>query len=236
MLTVLTLFKIRSSPHGWQHGERPFWKALGRQYLDAWLAGVKRFIPEPKQVRVMTDVPELVPDAPVVGLDRRIDAPGFWAKLNMFRPDVSTGRCLYLDLDNVITGALDEMVALTPDPIIMLDDRRVPRLPNGSAILFDADRCRGVWERYTEFPRSIEREFIGPRGDDYAHAYDQAFIATQFADIPLFQDLLPEGYILNALTELPQAENWKAARLIFGSGMGEGKPHTSTHPAFRVGR
>jgi hypothetical protein len=237
MLTVLTLFKIRASRDGWKHGERPFWKSLGRQYLDAWLAGVRRFVPEPKRVVIMTDAPELVPDAPVVGLDRRIDAPGFWAKLNMFREGVSEGRCLYMDLDNIITGPLDELCALAPDPLIMLDDRRIPRLPNGSMILFDAARCRTIWDRYVDAARHIERAFVA-EGEDYSRAYDQAFIAycmgTEGVTVPFFQDLLPRGYVLNAVSELPQAEDWKDARVIFGSGLGEGKPHTASHPAFRL--
>lgn len=236
MITVLTLFKVRSSPNGWQHGERPFWKSLGRQYLDAWLANVRRFVPEPKQIRVMTDAPELVDDAPVVRLDHAVDAPGFWAKMEMFRH--GDGKTLYCDLDNVITGPLAELCALTPDPMIMLDDRRVPRLPNGSLILFDADRCRWLWDAYRTNARRIEQDYIGPRNEDYTHAYDQAFIAQSMRaadiDVPFFQAMLPDGYILNAVSELPKADDWRDARIIFGSGLGEGKPHTATHPRFTL--
>jgi hypothetical protein len=237
MLTVITLLKVHPSPNGEQHGERAFWREFGERYLDAWLSGVRAYVPEPRRIVVMTDVLHYV-GAPSVLLDKTVDAPGFWAKLEMFRDDVSHGKCLYLDLDNVINGDLSALCALTPDPLIMLDDRRVPGLPNGSAILFDAEACRGIWERYAQTPREIEREYVA-RGDDYSHAYDQAFIANwlcypDYVYRPTFlQDLLPEGYILNARSELPNAADWRTARLVFGGGSEkEGKIHTSTHPGY----
>lgn len=246
MLTVITLLKVKPSPNGEKHGERPFWREHARRYLDAWLTNVRKWIPDPKRSVVMTDVPTLiVPEDAIPGdlefaveavpLDEHVDAPGFWAKLNMFRPEVSFGKCLYLDLDNVINGPLDELCSLEPDPLIMLDDRHVPGLPNGSTILFDADRCRHLWENYAKAPREHEEIFV-VRGNDYQHAYDQAYIAAN-ANVPHwprhFQDLLPDGYILNALSELPNAPDWRTARLIFGCGA-KAKPHLSNHPAFSL--
>src|SRR4051812_43502179 len=137
MLTVITLLKLKPSPNGEQHGERPFWREHGEAYLARWLSSVKRYIPTPFRPIVMTDVSETMRfsgDIYVVPLDKTVDAPGFWAKLSMFKH--GQGKTLYMDLDNVINGPLDELVALEPDPLIMLDDRRVPGLPNGSMILF----------------------------------------------------------------------------------------------------
>jgi hypothetical protein len=235
MLTVLTLLKVKPSPNGEQHGERAFWREFGPQYLNIWLANARKYIPQPHQIVVMTDSPKLVSVGNGIGvalLDSTIDAPGFWAKLNMFR--VGHGKCLYLDLDNVVCGPLDELCALEPDPLIMLDDRRVPRLPNGSAILFNADECRHIWSSYAQDPRSFEAIYVA-RGEDYSTAYDQAWIAQccrddTFEPVPFFQDLLPHDYCLNAVSELPHAEDWRDSRLIFGGGA-KGKPHIMTHPA-----
>lgn len=237
MITVVTLLKLKPSPNGERHGERPFWREWGERYLDAWLATVARHVPRPHRVVVMTDSEHPLPwPAERVPLDTIIDAPGFWAKLNMFR--VTSGKTLYCDLDNCINGDLSALCALTPDPLMMLDDRRVPGLPNGSMVLFDAERCRAVWARYIERPRRFERDFVA-RGEDYTRAYDQAFIAdtmTALGEPPAFlQDFLPPGYILNARSELPNASDWRAARVIFGGGMEkEGKPHLSKHPAFSL--
>jgi len=244
MITVVTLLKLKPSPNGEQHGERAFWRELGPRYLDAWLASVDRYVPPPKRIVVMTDavdtiVRPLLPNTHalhVVSLDRAIDAPGFWSKLNMFREEASEGKTLYCDLDNVINGPLDQLCALEPDPLIMLDDRRVPRLPNGSAILFDAERCRSIWHAYASYPRGCESRFVA-NGEDYSLAYDQAFIASCVRSwgftVPLFQDLLPRGYCLNAYSELPQDEDCRDTHLIFGCGAAA-KPHTSAHPAFAL--
>jgi len=37
--------------------------------------------------------------------------PGWWGKLSLFKPGAATERNLWLDLDVVITGSLDELVA-----------------------------------------------------------------------------------------------------------------------------
>lgn len=241
MITVLTLLKTKPSPNGEKHGERPFWREFGQRYLDMWLANVKRFVPQPHQIAVMTDDERLLK----IQIDRdgveywpigfSVDAPGFWSKLHMFHYGI--GKTLYCDLDNIIAAPIDALVALDPDPLIMLDDRRVPGLPNGSLVLFEAERCRGIWRTYAEHPRETEHAYAGPKGEDYWHAYDQAFIADWYREFSgrepeLFQDLLPNGYILNARTEL-DTEAWKQARVIFGGGA-EGKPHVSKHPGFHL--
>ena len=79
--------------------------------------------------------------------------------------------------------------------------------------------------------------YLVPHGDDYSMAYDQAYIASEALRmrhnaIPFFQDLLSPDYWLNAVSELPQAEDWSQTRLIFGCG--SAKPHTSNHPAFSL--
>lgn len=238
MLTVLTLLKMHPSPNGEQHGERPFWREFGPRYLDAWLAAVDRYVPRPHRVIVMTDEPQPAPwPVHMAPLDPVVDAPGFWAKMMAFRRGMSSCLTLYLDLDNVVSGDLSKLCALRPDPMIMLDDRRVPRLPNGSAMLFDPERCNFLWDAYAANPREIEDEFAGPRGNDYTRAYDQAFVAESLRatghQITFFQDMLPPGYILNAASELDGTERWRNAHMVYGSGgHKEGKPHTSSHRFF----
>lgn len=241
MLTVLTLLKLKPSPNGERHGERAMWREHGRRYLETWMESVDRYVPGPKQIVVMTDSTIYAPLPPNTAamhsapLDRDVDAPGFWAKLNMFRAEMSAGKCLYMDLDNTINGPLDELCALTPDPLIMLDDRRVPGLPNGSMVLFDAERCRGIWSSYVANQRAHEQYYVA-HGDDFTLAYDQAFIATSPCveyPPPLFQSLLPPNYILNARSELPNVTDWSDTRVVFGGGA-EGKPHLSNHPAFSL--
>jgi hypothetical protein len=239
MLTVLTLLKLKPSPNGALHGERPFWREFGEQYLRAWLAGVRKYVPGPKNILVMTDSERHI--ATQVGefgeeyypIGRIVDAPGFWAKLEMFRY-APGGKCLWLDLDNVLCGDLSALCALSPDPLIMMDDRHIPGLPNGSTMLFDAERCRGIWDDYALAPRTFEKYHV-VNGDDYTHAFDQAYIAEWLRgsghEVSFFQEMLPLGYALNAYSELPQSDDWRSAHLIFGCG--PAKPHAVKHQVFR---
>jgi hypothetical protein len=201
-----------------------------------------RNVPEPNRIVVMTDTCRFASRTCIGSrrspLDRTVDAPGFWAKLEMFRH--GDGKTLYCDLDNVINGPLDELCALEPEPLIMLDDRRVPGLPNGSMILFDADRCRDIWTNYAWQPRTIERSTSRPArttGTPTTRRSSPIACATRSATggPRSFQQLLPDGYILNARSELPNAPDWRRARVIFGGGGDrEGKPHTATHPGFAL--
>lgn len=237
VLTVIGLLKTKNLNDS-ENGERSWWAALGEQYLHAWISGVRKFVPEPKRIVVMTDSPSLVP-AEIDCVPLLTDAPAYWSKLQMFAEEVSSGRCLYIDLDNVLCGPLDELCALSlwpvvPSPLVMLDDRNVPKLPNGSVILFNAEECRDLWTVYQRDRERIEREYVR-RGEDYSRAYDQAYIAdwhkaTYGDSVPFFQNriYLPD-YCLNMRAELPKAEDWSGVRLLYGCGQAA-KPHRVQHP------
>lgn len=98
------------------------------------------------------------------------DLPGWWAKLNLFRPGMFSGDVLYLDLDLVITGGLDGLVAQlegdrtrlwarddfsyslrTPKGDIGPDTRRLlggAGTINSSVMLWHGDACRRVWDDF----------------------------------------------------------------------------------------
>lgn len=220
MLTVVTLLKRHHAKKG--EGDRDFWHTLGGEYLAKLVRAVRRYI-SPSRIVCLTDSPELMPeDVEPVAFTR--DDPSWWSKLQMFAPGVVSGRCLYLDLDNVIAGPLDELTALT-GPLVMTDDRHYPGLPNGSTMLFDAEAMRGTWDVYQATPEVIQRRY-----STWPMAADQAFLAAMHPGVPLFQQRLPAGYMLNALTEL-NGNAWRTARLVFGCSVP--KPHDSPHPFYR---
>src|SRR5688500_17803184 len=67
---------------------------LGPLYVDRLCSMVKRNLRQPHRFVVVGGRPEET----------------WWAKIRLFRPGLFTGRVLYLDLDSVITGLLDELV------------------------------------------------------------------------------------------------------------------------------
>ncbi|MHB2169962.1 hypothetical protein [Alsobacter sp. R-9] len=68
--------------------------------------GVRRWLEQPFRFVCLADTP--IPEVNCVLL--RHDWPRWWAKLELFRPGVLSGRVLYLDLDTDIVGPLDDLV------------------------------------------------------------------------------------------------------------------------------
>ena len=68
---------------------------------------VKRHLSQPNQFICIT---ENKIDG-ITCLPPQTDYPGWWGKVGLFKPHVSASRNLWLDLDVVITGSLDGLVA-----------------------------------------------------------------------------------------------------------------------------
>jgi len=92
---------------------------------------------------------DLPPDAKVTG----------WRKLCLFRDDLPvTGLCLFLDIDIVVTGSLDEFFTFgSPDEIPIIHNwvpwnktifRPAPQIGNSSVFRFAANQCRFVWDQF----------------------------------------------------------------------------------------
>lgn len=229
-LTVILLLKLRTKRRALQ-GEAGFWQEWGPRYLERMVRNVRRHLPADTRIVCMTDQPDVVP-AGVDVAELAGDQPGWWAKLNAFRRDVSCGRCLYLDLDNVIAGPIPELLALTPDPMIMMDDRQMPGMPNASTMLFFAERVRYLWDVYAADPAAAETRYDER---NWPHASDQAYTTATLLEregryMPYFQDVVGDGYCLNSRVELEAGAPWEQARLVFGCY--EPKPHTSRHPFY----
>jgi len=123
-------------------------------------------------------------DTPIAGVDVRPLVhgwPGWWAKLELFRPGVfeAGARVLYLDLDTTITGDLIDLLA-QPAPFLALEDfyRRPPLVPfrgiasglmawtaGDRADIFEAFAANPDWEMRTAGhggdQRVIERVMAG---------------------------------------------------------------------------
>jgi hypothetical protein len=125
--------------------------------------------------------------------------PGWWQKLALFREnpfcfDGFGDRLLYLDLDVVITGSLDEIVNFDSSFAMHRDFERRDRNMNASAVMvLDRGAATDIWHRFDENPRAAMDGFHG----------DQEFI-TSVCPAP---DLLPSrwvvSYKLEAQTGIP---------------------------------
>lgn len=119
-------------------------------------------------------------------------APGWWGKIGLYLPvipGIHTERLLFLDLDVVITGSLDELLRYQ-SPFAMAKDWPSGTFPasdprehhgNSSVVLLQVGIARNIWDGYAAAgcPRQ-------------SNDGDQEWINTHF---PHSMDLLPERFV-----------------------------------------
>lgn len=67
----------------------------GDEYVRRLWVAVIRYLKLPFEFHVITEAP----------------GEGWWAKISLFEPGRFKGRCLFFDLDTIITGSLDHMAS-----------------------------------------------------------------------------------------------------------------------------
>jgi hypothetical protein len=104
----------------------------GDEYVAKMIAMVDRNLTVPHKFDVLGDC----------GL------PGFWNKVALFRPGRFEGRVMFLDLDLVVTGPLDDLAETKG--IIDLHDWGWPTHTYGSGVMvWDAGEHEEVWTKFT---------------------------------------------------------------------------------------
>lgn len=146
----------------------------GGGYDPEWVRklrdGVARHMTIPYRFVCLSDC-----DVPCERIPLEHDWPGWWAKIELFRPGVITGPTLYLDLDTLICGKLDEIEKITY-PFAALRNFHQPDYIGSGVLWFrDAESVpHGVYEKFKRMPQAYiehhERVKVG------SHLGDQAFI------------------------------------------------------------
>lgn len=118
------------------------------EHVQALAAGVAAHLPDARFV-CLSDVPVLgVRTVPL-----RYAWPGWWAKLELFRPGVFPGQVLYIDLDSVVVGDLSDLAGYV-GPFATLSDFLRPERPASGVMAWDADgaEARAIWEAFVRDP------------------------------------------------------------------------------------
>lgn len=147
-----------------------------------------------KQIRQWLPFTEIIclTDMPLTDADERVPLnhgwPGWWSKMELFRPDLH-GDLLFMDLDTLIVGPLDDIAAV--NRLTLLRDfyrdgvykGRPEGLGGGLMYLPEADRAV-VWEGFMQNPnRNIQECWRG--GDQ------QFFEKYYLAGAARWQDVVP---------------------------------------------
>ena len=133
-------------------------------------------------IRVLTDCWVPGPEhAPVSRVPLVHHWPGWWSKMEMFRPDL-TGDFLYMDLDTVVRGPIDDFLSVGRLTLLR-DFYRERGLGSGLMFLPEADRAE-IWQAWIASP---ERWMAEHPVDG-----DQAFLERYWlARADRWQDVLP---------------------------------------------
>lgn len=136
------------------------------------------------------------------------DFPGWWSKLELFRPGLFSGPVLYLDLDTLITGDLSDIAGYR-GPFAIARDFYQPTRGQSCVMAWtpNAETAR-IWARFMEDPKGHMRR-IKATGD-------QAFINECLPNAVRLQDLFPDqivSYKVHAQAGPPDG-----ARLVCGHG------------------
>ena len=163
--------------------------------------GVARNLTLPHRFRCMSDV-----DVPCERIALQHDWNGWWSKIELFRPGVIEGPTLYLDLDTVITGPLDEIAKITYDFCALRNFHQPDYIGSGVMWFRSAEAVpHRVYEKFCKQPDAYmahhERVKVG------SHLGDQAFLHDAMnGDIPFMQDQFPgiRSFKYHARSFMPQ--------------------------------
>jgi hypothetical protein len=120
-------------------------------------------------------------DVPCDRVALNYDWPGWWSKMELFRPDID-GDIFYLDLDTVIVGDIEQLVSVSKDTL--LKDFYYPSRP-ASALMYLTEASRAMtWQQW--MPDAVGNMDAYSKGD-------QAFLATTSlaSSSRRWQDLFP---------------------------------------------
>lgn len=128
------------------------------------------------------------------------DWQGWWAKMELFRPDIE-GDLLYFDLDTVVRGNLSAFER--GKTTVLRDFYHSKGIGSGFMYIAQADKQR-VWESFTADPERhmaecVTRERWG----------DQGFLQDFFGDCDKWQDALPDrvaSYKVHCRHTVPKAD------------------------------
>lgn len=149
--------------------------------------------------------------------------PGWWSKLEMFRPGLFDGPVLYFDLDTVVVGSLDAIAAY-PHRFTMAHEFYRPHLLCSTTMAWSSDWSH-LYEAFASDPVRLAHHYDNVMPTT-GRIGDQAFIEDRVGKVDTFRGLFGErsvaSYKVHQCQDAPPAD---AAVVAFH---GTPKPHQLT--------
>lgn len=140
--------------------------------------GVARWLAEPHRFVCLTDQVAEVEAEGIEAIPLLTDWPGWWAKLELFRPGLLTGPTLYLDLDSLVVGPLAPLVREATGITAVADFGR-PAMMNSSVMGWCGD-MGALWKAFRRQPEATRAEYDARRGPGLG---DQGFLHDTLRDM-----------------------------------------------------
>ncbi|MFQ0812365.1 hypothetical protein AVM02_03075 [Brucella anthropi] len=131
--------------------------------------------------------------------------PGWWSKMEMFRPGLFDKPFLYLDLDSTIIGSLANISAR--QRLTVLSDFYCPQHIGSGLMLVTPDAAKRAWQAWIASPQMHMRECV-----TRARWGDQGFLEGIWTDMDRWQNVLP-GEIVSHKVDC-QLKTPKTAKII----------------------
>ncbi len=131
----------------------------GGVYSPGWVDRLQRQVEEhisPSRFVCLTDYVDLKSEY----IELKHDWPGWWSKLELFRPGLFEGPVLYIDLDTLVVGPLPDLLDpayRTLTSFATLEDHNTEGMPASGVMLWDADTVP-IYEIALEEPPMMNHE------------------------------------------------------------------------------
>lgn len=117
-------------------------------YVERLFASVSRHMTVGHDFCLITDDMASIPRVSGILAMRHTDQPGYWAKLEMFRPDWRwKSPLLYIDLDNVVVGSLDDLAECGGD-LVGIRDWNLSDMMNSGVMRIKPGIAPEIWAEY----------------------------------------------------------------------------------------
>jgi len=169
----------------------------GGIYTPEWVRKLSRAVgfhaTRPHRFVCLSDV-----DVPCERIELTEGLPGWYAKLELFRPGLFDDPVVYLDLDTLVIGDLTPLEAIADGPLAMLSDFYRPAMAASGVMAWSGDV--GLWDKRPAVTNARKRLDL--------------WLDAQ-GDVRRIQDLVPGVYSFKAHCKAGPRED---AMLVCGHG------------------
>jgi len=146
----------------------------------------------------LTNVPEIEGVETIPLTD---SLPGWWAKIELFKPGQFAGPVLFLDLDTMACGSIDPLAGPWEGLVMLRDSPSFPHVYGSGLMWFDPTVNPVLEKIYTEFmadPAAAMEEYSGKNGAEMNGDQGIIYQTMRRHGLPVskWQDLLPPQWFL----------------------------------------